>query len=307
MFTAISAAATVAAAKAVFCSKTSVPKIPGRIPCSSATCRISRIAAPADGQRVQCWRRRRRNDRDTLQSCRPPEDLRRVPQRLRWSSAQQREHRFRSVSCGQGRQDPCLLWQRFQPTPCRLLHPRRLAAGQFSAELIHPAQRCQSAQFPANADANQAEPSQENHKASPTQCAPVVEQRTYQPCGPQDGIPIARIPAPTRAGDARERTGSAVGKIDDTASNRGAGSGSSNRKGSGAVSIKECPPTGMLSMRPIPVAVCRHGPPRANALAQSRAMRESGVARMYHQAARREPHRDKTERPGLANDAATNG
>jgi hypothetical protein len=40
-FTAISVAATVAAAKAVLRSNASVPSIPGRIPCNVATCRIS--------------------------------------------------------------------------------------------------------------------------------------------------------------------------------------------------------------------------------------------------------------------------
>jgi hypothetical protein len=41
-FTAISVAATVAAAKAVFRSSPNVPNNPGRIPWSAATCRISR-------------------------------------------------------------------------------------------------------------------------------------------------------------------------------------------------------------------------------------------------------------------------
>jgi hypothetical protein len=40
--TAISVAATVAAAMAVFCSRANVPKILGRMPCSAGTCRTSR-------------------------------------------------------------------------------------------------------------------------------------------------------------------------------------------------------------------------------------------------------------------------
>jgi hypothetical protein len=186
VFTAISAAATVAPAKAVFVARRAFPRspasshavLPPAVGAASHTSRWSAhpVLAKVSPQRSQY-----------SAGLPPPEDICRVPQRPRWSSAQQRKHRFQSIGRGQSRQDPCLLWQRFQPAPCRLFDPRRLAAGQFSAEFIYPTQGCQTAQFPANAHANQAEPSQQNHKASPIQCAPVVERRTYQPGSPQNG------------------------------------------------------------------------------------------------------------------------
>jgi hypothetical protein len=53
-----------------------------------------------------------------------------------------------------------VLWQPFQPTPCRPLNPIRLH-WQAHRELIDPPQRC-IAQFAAEPD--QVEPDQENHE-----------------------------------------------------------------------------------------------------------------------------------------------
>jgi hypothetical protein len=87
-----------------------------------------------------------------------------------------------------------VLWQPFQPTPCRPLNPIRLSTGKLIAELIDPPQRCETAQFAADAKPDQAEPDQENHEPCPAQRVRSVEQRTYKPGAPErrDAEPKSR-------------------------------------------------------------------------------------------------------------------
>jgi hypothetical protein len=140
--TAISVAATYAAAMAVFCSRASVPKIPGRMPCSAGSCRISRPnkphAAPADGQCLQWGRGRLRNDRHALNRCRPPNHIRRLAQGVSRPGMQQRQDRFRAVGYGQSWQDRSVLWRHGQPLTCRPRYSFRLPAGHVSTQLLDP-------------------------------------------------------------------------------------------------------------------------------------------------------------------------
>ena len=250
--------------------------------------------APANGQHVHCRRRGRRNDRDALKSGGPPEDFRCILQRLRRPGTQEREH--------------CLRTCQPRPEPAR----SQSAAVALAANAVPPAepfpplrwQIQRGADQPGAALTDRAVPgpcprrSGRSHtRGSQGPPNPATPQRSNSALTSQraqsTGMPIPRIAAPVSVGERSQRTGSAVGNCAGTASSRGAGSGSSNRNGSGAASIKECPSAEMQSTRPVPVAVCRRGRPRASALAQSPARRGSGVARTSRRARRQVPHRGR--------------
>ena len=182
--------------------------------------------APANGQNVQCRRRGRRNDRDALKSGGPPEDFRRVLQRLRRPGTQERKHR--SPEC------------QLRPEPAR----SQSAAVALPANAVPPAepypplhwqihrgadQPCAALRGRAVRGRCQRRSGRARHTRTTRPAQPSAPQRSNSALtsqAPQStGMPSPRIAAPISAGDARQRTGSAVGNSAGTASRRGAALG----------------------------------------------------------------------------------